>query len=290
MADSITVTVSKLKTDITRDEIKKAFSIHGYVKDVTVLEPDDATPEERSAVITFSKRSALEAAGDALATYGKEEPHELGAAGSNLKVRLAEIQPHLADTSSITNSAPLPSGGGATPQGMPMMQQQPAMVPPPSTGPPAQYAQQPQQDPSMAYGQYGQMAYGGYGGHPSAYGQYPPYGGMYGMPHDMHGGRVAATQLVTGAEVKLFVGGLPYDCNEMDLRGVMQPYGTVVEIHLMKPSESTQQRCAFVTFEHHVSALAATKMGGVHRMSPNERPIVVRFADTQGGKRQRSAY
>ncbi len=45
--------------------------------------------------------------------------------------------------------------------------------------------------------------------------------------------------------------------------------------------------CAFVTFEHHVSALAATKMGGVHRMNQNDRPIVVRFADSQGGKRQR---
>ena len=40
-------------------------------------------------------------------------------------------------------------------------------------------------------------------------------------------------------------------------------------------------------YEHHVSAAAATKMGGIHRMTPTDRPIVVRFADSQGNKRQR---
>ena len=59
----------------------------------------------------------------------------------------------------------------------------------------------------------------------------------------------------------------------------MSPYGVIVDIHMMNPSERTQQRCAFVNFEHHVSAVAATKMGGVHVMKPGERPIVVRFAD-----------
>lgn len=61
-------------------------------------------------------------------------------------------------------------------------------------------------------------------------------------------------------------------------------------VYSPQPSETTQQRCAFVTFEHHVSALAATKMGGVHRMNANDRPIVVRFADTQGQKRPRNNY
>ena len=65
-------------------------------------------------------------------------------------------------------------------------------------------------------------------------------------------------------------------------------YGTIIDIHVMKPSGYSNQRCSFVTFEHHVSALAATKLGGVHRMNQVDRPIVVRFADSQGGKRQRT--
>ena len=52
-------------------------------------------------------------------------------------------------------------------------------------------------------------------------------------------------------------------------------------------SPTTQQRCAFVTFEHHVSALAATKLSGMHRMTANDRPIVVRFADAQGENKKR---
>ena len=89
-----------------------------------------------------------------------------------------------------------------------------------------------------------------------------------------------------GTEVKLFVGGLPYDTTDRDVRALFGPYGTIMDIHVMNPSGHSNQRCAFVTFEHHVSALAATKLSGVHRMKPEDKAIVVRFADSQG-KRQR---
>ena len=92
---------------------------------------------------------------------------------------------------------------------------------------------------------------------------------------------------LVGNEVKLFVGGLPSEFSELDLRNVMAPYGNIVDIHVMKPSGSSNQRCAFVTYEHHVSALAATKMNGVLRVNAVDRPIVVRFADAQHNKRQR---
>ena len=56
----------------------------------------------------------------------------------------------------------------------------------------------------------------------------------------------------------------------------------------MQPSERTHQRCAFVTFAEHASALAATAMSGNHRMAPNEPAVVVRFADNPSNKRHRS--
>ena len=100
--------------------------------------------------------------------------------------------------------------------------------------------------------------------------------------------RTQGEQNLNGDEVKLFIGGLPVECTEMDLRALLAPYGNIVDIHVMKPSGYSNQRCAFVTYEHHVSALAATKLSGVHRLSPVDRPIVVRFADSQGSKRQRA--
>ena len=74
------------------------------------------------------------------------------------------------------------------------------------------------------------------------------------------------------------------------LQGLFSQFGTILDVHLMHPSQKTLQRCAFVTFESSVSAQAATKIGGVHKMDPNDKPIVVRFADQPGqggGKRPR---
>ena len=90
-------------------------------------------------------------------------------------------------------------------------------------------------------------------------------------------------------QTKLFVGGLPNDCAEPELRNLMMPFGQIVDIHLMAPSQRTQQRCAFVTFGDHASAVAATALGNknqaahVHaQVDPRFRSLVVRFADSQG--------
>ena len=71
------------------------------------------------------------------------------------------------------------------------------------------------------------------------------------------------------------------------LRGVMHAYGVLTEVHIMAPSERTRQRCAFVSFETHANAMAATALNNAFQMRQTERPIVVRFADSQG-KRQRT--
>lgn len=92
-----------------------------------------------------------------------------------------------------------------------------------------------------------------------------------------------------GDETKLFVGGLPTDCTEAAVRAVFEPYGKVLHIHMMLPSERTGQRCAFVQFDAHASAVNALELSNSYRMHPGEQtPIVVRFADSQGAKRQRA--
>jgi len=72
------------------------------------------------------------------------------------------------------------------------------------------------------------------------------------------------------------VGGLPYQSSDTDLRAIFASYGSIRDLHLMAPSVKTQQRCAFVTFEQHASALAATQLSGNYRMVPTDKPIVVR--------------
>jgi hypothetical protein len=153
---------------------------------------------------------------------------------------------------------------------------------------------------------YVQPSYGGYGTMPPAYPDFyqhqqplhhpppppPPmqYGGYGVMPT---GGGMGAPRergsdhVLTGEETKLFVGGLPYQCGDPDLRAIFATYGTIKDLHLMHPSSQTQQRCAFVTFDNHASALAATKLGGVYKITPTDKPIVVRFADQQANKRPR---
>lgn len=62
-----------------------------------------------------------------------------------------------------------------------------------------------------------------------------------GMPVGGGGGRSRDAQVVNGDEVKLFVGGLPTEFGELELRSIMQPYGNVVDVHIMKPSGFSNQ-------------------------------------------------
>ena len=297
MSSLIAVNVSGLKATATEAEVRNAFGIHGFVKRVELHPPAEEGGEMASATVYYESRTALEATGAALTAFGKEEPHACAAAGTGfLTVRLAPSQE--AEVVEATAAAAQQPTGAQPPQQQPLATQ-PAMQPPPQP----QHQPHPQPAPSYApppmhaggappaygapsqYGAYGAPpAYGGYGGYgvpaPGGYdpNMYPPYmmqpnPAMPGAP--MAGGSMPTTnhngQPLSGGEVKLFVGGLPSSCSDVELRALMEPYGFVQEIHMMKPSEQTQQRCAFVTFEHHVSALAATKMGGVHRMTPYDR-------------------
>jgi hypothetical protein len=140
------------------------------------------------------------------------------------------------------------------------------------------------------YGSY--SGYGGYGGYGGPMGNGPlPVGGPMGgggRPRGEGRGSTAPGNL-TGEETKLFVGGLPQDCTEAAIRVVFEPYGKVLNVHIMLPSERTGQRCAFVQYEMHACALSALELSNQYRMTPSGAPIVVRFADTQGAaKRQRA--
>jgi hypothetical protein len=92
-----------------------------------------------------------------------------------------------------------------------------------------------------------------------------------------------------GQGVKLFVGGLPAAFTIADLTPLFEPYGVLVDTHMMKPSEKTGQRCAFVKYQMAASAQAATAaMNGILQINAQDKPIVVRFADDGNGtKRQR---
>lgn len=332
----VALKVTGLKDDVDEAALRAAFAPYGHVTSVDLQSSSQGEGYEKSAIVKYTTRTALEAANDAMTSMSKVSPIALASSSDGaFAVSFAEQPPPAAPllTSQVEQqhaapaapAAPVAPAAPAAPAQPPHMQQ-----PPPHMQPPPPHMQPPPQAPHMQPPPQPspQQPYGGYGGYGSAqpydqaqaYGQYPPgwppvhqpppgghYGGHYATmpggfggyghgpppPAGGNGGarahQAGSEQALTGEEVKLFVGGLPPDAGEMELRALMGPYGNIVDVHLMKPSMHSNQRCCFVTFEHHVSALAATKLGGVHKMNAVDRPIVVRFADSQA-KRQRTAF
>jgi len=87
-----------------------------------------------------------------------------------------------------------------------------------------------------------------------------------------------------GAEPKLFVGNLPGHTADPDVRMLFQAYGAVTDVHLMKPSAKTGQRCAFVCYGSAQECQAAIDGLANYRVTPSdERPILVRFANSTSG-------
>jgi len=291
--DVIALKVTGLKKDVNEAELRAAFQCYGFVHEVILLGDE----EEGAAIVRYATRSALEAVGEAIAGF-KAEPHPCARSSDGLTVKLAQdaFAPPQPSQQQQESSQPSPSQPPAPqPQAARMQMQRPPSCAPQMSNygaygmPPQPYGPQhamgmgmgmgmgmPPYDPQMGY--WGcQM--------PQYYAMPPAAGGESGGGPPRGGAQAQAP--LNGDEVKLFVGGLPADCDDAGLRAVCQPFGNITDVHLMKPSGYSNQRCAFVTFEHHVSALAATKMSGQHRMNQFDRPIVVRFADTQGNKRQR---
>ena len=300
-SDKVAVTVTGLAGDVTVAALRASFANHGYISSVELHESENGS----TATVTFGTRPAVDAAAAAVLAFSTPAPHSCAKSEKGLGVEFMSKSDASAAAGQEIPSQPQQQPSAVTAQS-------PHLQPPPHQQPPAFQQPPTYQQPPSAYGGHLQ-SYGGYPppyagapgwpGDPSMYWQQQPpppayYGGMPAMPAQ-HAGKPGggmrvgaasgpAKKPLEGNEVKLFVGGLPLDATEVDLRALMGPYGNIVDAHLMAPSQTSSQRCAFVTFEHHVSALAATKLGGTHQMIPGERPIVVRFADQQGNKRARS--
>jgi len=131
---------------------------------------------------------------------------------------------------------------------------------------------------------YGFDPYGMNGVNP--YAAFDPYGAMaaaaaFSSPPPPPG--MAARGMAAGSEPKLFVGNLPGNTTDADLRMLFQTYGPVEEVHLMNPSAKTGQRCAFVKYPGVENCQAAIDGLVNYRVMPgDEKPILVRFADSQG--------
>jgi len=80
-------------------------------------------------------------------------------------------------------------------------------------------------------------------------------------------------------ERKLFVGKLPQDINEDEIRTIFDTYGRTTNVHLMSTSQQLpgQDRCAFVTYETVEGARVAQQvLNGVYKFrEDSEEPINV---------------
>ncbi|CAK0825281.1 unnamed protein product [Prorocentrum cordatum] len=120
-----------------------------------------------------------------------------------------------------------------------------------------------------------------------------PGGGGW-APTPQHGGGggwsshgAAAPSAAAGpSEHKLFVGNLPPGILDEELRHVFGTYGELTNTHIMRPSPTTGQRCAFVAYSRRESAEQAMEL--IHgkykiRTDPGAEPLTVKWANERGG-------
>lgn len=231
MSDLVAVTVKGLRAGVTSDHVRQLFSEHGFVEDVTIAAEEESS-DTFVATVRFRTRTASESAIAATAFFRAAPTHDYaGTPHGGLIVSRVE---------STAPPSELPPASSAMVPSDVMPHMPPAVPPPP-----------PQPQPMQPYADYG---YPPQGYPPAAYGGYPMYGGQqyYGqMAAQPPPAKPAAPQVVTGIETKLFVGGLPYETNEDVVRALFAPYGNILDVHVMNPSSTTNQRCAFVTCAAH---------------------------------------
>jgi len=83
-----------------------------------------------------------------------------------------------------------------------------------------------------------------------------------------------------GDKHKLFVGNLPKDCTQEELRIVFNTYGNTTDIHVMSGKSSSGQCCAFVVYDRQVDAeTAINTLDNVYSIREGETPLNVKWAD-----------
>eukprot|EP01015_Nassula_variabilis_P025174 TRINITY_DN4881_c0_g1_i12.p2 TRINITY_DN4881_c0_g1~~TRINITY_DN4881_c0_g1_i12.p2 ORF type:complete len:353 (-),score=58.05 TRINITY_DN4881_c0_g1_i12:61-1119(-) len=79
---------------------------------------------------------------------------------------------------------------------------------------------------------------------------------------------------------KLFVGSIPRNATEQNLRDVFSPFGEIEECYIMTDEEKQSKGCAFVKFKNCESALLAMReLNARACICGSDKPIEVRFAD-----------
>ena len=79
---------------------------------------------------------------------------------------------------------------------------------------------------------------------------------------------------------KLFVGSLPRECTEDNLRDIFSMFGTIGELHLNKDQDGRSKGTAIIRYEKTESALLAIRnLNAQAYMESSDRPIEVRFAE-----------
>eukprot|EP00899_Mesostigma_viride_P002168 jgi/Mesvir1/11952/Mv00280-RA.1 len=88
-------------------------------------------------------------------------------------------------------------------------------------------------------------------------------------------------------EHKIFIGMLPKSATEDQVRALVAPYGTIVDLTLLKQN-NVSKGCAFLKYETRESANACiTALNGQQRLEGSTLPLVVKFADTDKEKAAR---
>lgn len=88
---------------------------------------------------------------------------------------------------------------------------------------------------------------------------------------------------VNDNDTKLFVGSLPKDITEDDIRNIFSRYGTVTDVYIMKNSNGVSKRCAFVNYAFKEQGIFAIhNLNGKLVIENAEKPMEVRFAESKG--------
>ncbi|EGG20195.1 hypothetical protein DFA_07315 [Cavenderia fasciculata] len=86
---------------------------------------------------------------------------------------------------------------------------------------------------------------------------------------------------------KLFVGMLPKEYNEDDVRKLFSDYGDVDEICILRGPNNQSKSCGFIKFQSRESCLnAISSLNGI-RIPPSPHNLVVKFADTEKDRKNK---
>lgn len=85
-------------------------------------------------------------------------------------------------------------------------------------------------------------------------------------------------------EFKLFIGMLPRTVGEDGLRAIFQPYGSIIEVVVLREPDGSSRGCAFVKYHRREDAVnAINACNGQMFFQGQTNPLTVKFAD--GGRR-----